>query len=322
MPSSFDYIDYSLRPAKHAERRMLAEVFARLRPFQPVEDYKYVGLGSVWFADFILFHRSLGISKMLSIERAVSAQARVEANKPFRSIEMEYKASSQVLPGLNWKDRHLVWLDYDDPIDTEMLLDARTIASNASSGSVLAISVQCHRAREDIEAEQNDDGESGLQRFESVFGRVRLGNNVMDDDLRGWRFGKLSRAIFYAEVEDALAKRNASLKPSDQLKFRPVCDFEYADGAKMTTLVGIFVSRSEVSNYDACGFGKLDFLPSTGRLVRIEVPILTPRELRHLEKQLPKKKSDPWQLGAIPAKQAERFAAFYRYFPNFVHSDP
>ena len=52
MSRSFERIDYSLRPAKHAERRMLCDVFRRLKPFGPVEDYVYVGFGSVWFSDF------------------------------------------------------------------------------------------------------------------------------------------------------------------------------------------------------------------------------------------------------------------------------
>ena len=63
MVDSFRRIDYSLRPAKHAERRMLCDVFRRLTHFQPVETYCYVGFGSVWFSDFVLFHRALGVSE-------------------------------------------------------------------------------------------------------------------------------------------------------------------------------------------------------------------------------------------------------------------
>lgn len=76
MSGSFRRIDYSLRPAKHAERRMMCDVFRRLRPFGRVEDYMYVGFGSVWFSDFSLFHRALGIRDMLSIEKERSAEQR------------------------------------------------------------------------------------------------------------------------------------------------------------------------------------------------------------------------------------------------------
>ena len=322
MSSSFDKIDYSLRPAKHAERRMLAEVFSRLRPFEPVEDYHYVGLGSVWFSDFIVFHRSLGIRKMLSIEREAQSQKRIEANKPFRSIEMRYKPSSQVLPTLNWADRHFIWLDYDDPLTTDMLRDARIVAANGRSGTVLAVSMQCQRAPEDIDAERENNGQTGLQRFTNTFGRERVSDETMADDLSGWRFGQLSRNLVYGEIEDALAKRNAALPAQEQLRFRKICEFEYADGAKMTTLVGILVSAAEMNAFTECRFSTLDFLPSQGRLVKIKVPILTLRELRHIERQLPKKLDEDWDLGSIPLAQANKYAAFYRYFPNFVHAEP
>jgi hypothetical protein len=101
MSASFRRIDYSLRPAKHAERRMLCDIFRRLRPFGRIEDYVYVGFGSVWFSDFALFHRALGIKRMISIEQAETARDRIEANKPFQ-IPVIYNQSTNVLPTLDW----------------------------------------------------------------------------------------------------------------------------------------------------------------------------------------------------------------------------
>ena len=108
--SSFRRIDYSIRPAKHAERRMLCDIFRRLRPFGRIEDYIYIGFGSVWFSDFSLFHRALGVKKMLSIEHAADAQARIEENKPF-NIPVDYRSSADVLPDLDWSSRMFLWLD-------------------------------------------------------------------------------------------------------------------------------------------------------------------------------------------------------------------
>jgi hypothetical protein len=68
MANSFRKIDYRLRPAKAVERRMMAESFLRLRPFGSVETYRYVGMGSVYFADFSLFHAVCGFETMVSIE--------------------------------------------------------------------------------------------------------------------------------------------------------------------------------------------------------------------------------------------------------------
>src|SRR5690606_4978275 len=92
MKDSFRRIDYSIRPAKYAERRMLCDIFRKLAAFEPVEHYRYVGFGSVWFADFMLFHRALGIRHMLSIEQAVGSRERFEANKPF-NLHIDFRTS-------------------------------------------------------------------------------------------------------------------------------------------------------------------------------------------------------------------------------------
>jgi hypothetical protein len=127
---------------------MLGEVFRKLRPFQPVEDYIYVGFGSVWFTDFALFHRTLGIKQMLSIERQADAKPRIDANKPFGSVTIDYRSSDAALPDLDWTKRHFIWLDYDDPLTLGMLMDARSIASRARSGTVAAFSVLWEMAGE------------------------------------------------------------------------------------------------------------------------------------------------------------------------------
>ena len=60
LSGSYNAIDYRLRPAKHAERAMLVEAAARLR-FSDLQNYRYVGFGSIYFSDFEIFHKVLGI---------------------------------------------------------------------------------------------------------------------------------------------------------------------------------------------------------------------------------------------------------------------
>lgn len=318
MTASFRRVDYSLRPSKHAERRMLGELFKRVRPFQPVEDYVYVGFGSVWFADFSLFHRALGIREMLSIERQADAKPRIDANKPFASIRIDYRSSDLALPDLDWGKRHLIWLDYDDPLTTGMLLDARTIAARAGSGTMLALSVQCQKAAEVNEAEADKGGPTAFARFVNRFGRERLGPAASETDMYGWRFGKTVRNLLSQEIEEALVARNAGLDRGQTLTFRPICSFEYEDGVKMTTLVGIFVCAAEAFQLEACHFDAVDFLPAPGGTVRIPFPKITPREARMIEQTLPWAPGATQTVGAIPPADTKDFAAFYRYWPNYA----
>lgn len=316
MSGSFHRIDYSLRPAKHAERRMLCDIFRRLRPFGSIEEYLYVGFGSVWFSDFSLFHRALGIKDMLSIEKEKAAEQRINDNRPFR-IPIDFRPSGQALPDVNWAKNVFLWLDYDDPISTDILADMRTVARCAGSGSVVAISVQCSKAPQAAQAEsdQEENAPTALQRFITAFGRERVGPEVTEEDLLSWQYGTLSRNLVLHEIEATLSRRNSA--GGDEMLFRSVSEIEYQDGAKMTTLVGVFYKASDQGKFDACEFDTLDF-SSNENPVRINVPKLTVREFKRLESQLPLAEQETLALGAIPESEAKYFAEFYRYLPKFA----
>lgn len=310
--SSFKKIDYSLRPAKHAERKMLAEIFRKVRPFAPTEEYTYIGFGSVWFSDFILFHRALGVKKMISLEKSSGSKGRIDANRPFE-IKVVYQRANVALPGLDWSTRHFIWLDYDCPINTEILSDIRIVAGRCRSGTLFAVSTQVNAAGAYEDAKQ-DSSVSAVTRFRTEFGRKRVPADLHTEQLSSWRFAKLSRSMLRSEAEDALVSRS---RDSEPLQFKVVCEIEYSDDAKMTTLVGMFVSPDDEAKFDECGFGSLDFVNGGSRVVRIDMPKLTTREIRAIEQQLPMEDHTRLELGHIPPSDARKFARIYRYFPNF-----
>jgi len=297
---------------------MLCDIFRQLRPFGRVEDYVYVGFGSVWFEDFSLFHKVLGIKEMISIEHAVASQLRIDENKPFR-IRVDYRSSKVALPDLDWSRRQFIWLDYDDPLHPDMLNDANQVALSANSGTVLTLSVQCVRSPSIDEAAKNEDktNATAAERFVQTFGQSKVPPGVGDDDLRGWPYGDLCRKIIYGEIESALATRNSSQQDTEML-FSPICDFEYMDGAKMTTITGVFYEKSDKEKFEECKFSSLDFIGDQGAPTRIHVPKLTVREFKRLESQLPLGVGQQLVLGTIPEKEAELFHRYYRYLPNFA----
>jgi hypothetical protein len=123
--------------------------------------------------------------------------------------------------------------------------------------------------------------------------------------------------MFEEMIEAALATRNMSLGQYDRIRYTPICDIEYMDGAKMKTIVGIFATERDQHLVERCGFESLDFMPHGTKSIRIEVPVLTTREIRKLETQLPKG-CNHVNVGSIPREHAEKFAKFYRYLPNFA----
>ena len=92
MSASYREVNYALRPAKSVERKMLVDVFQRLSAFDDIHNYRYIGFGSIYFSDFLLFHRTLGFTKMLSIEntRTAEEQDRIKLNRPYGFIQTEF----------------------------------------------------------------------------------------------------------------------------------------------------------------------------------------------------------------------------------------
>jgi hypothetical protein len=323
MPPSYRLVDYSIRPAKYAERRMMCDSFRRLSKFASLESYQYVGFGSVWFSDFNLFHRALGIEKMISIERMEAHRERFLFNRPFRGVDIRFGESARELPNINWRLRTITWLDYDDPLCPPILADVRTIATNIAGGSLLAVSVQCENPPL---GPPDEDGErqpvKTVDEFRSVFGPARTPIDMTSKDLVGWNVAATARNAVTTEIADALSAVNASRPDVQRLEFRQIMALEYADGAKMTTVAGVFVDKGQNSIFSSCGFDELSFYRSGNDALRIEVPKLTPREMRELESRLPMNDPAAIDPGVMPQRDAVAFARLYRYLPSFASFEP
>ena len=321
MTASYRMIDYSLRPAKFAERKMLAEALARLRVFGSLRTYRYVGFGSIWYADCVLFHRALGIEEIVSIERERDHEERFVFNKPYRGIELRMDDSAVVLPSLDWAHRTIIWLDYDDPLSPAILDDVRTVATRACPGTALIVSVQAEKI---LDKREKDEPVHVARReqFRRFFGDARTPRKLPGADLRGWRLSKSTRRIVRDEVESGLQRANEARAPGQRTKFRQFVAFEYADNAKMTTVGGVFIDAGQDAVFDSAGFEDLSFFRAGDDAVRIEVPLLTPREMRHLDQSLPCPEGKVIESGAIPGRDAKHYAALYRHLPNFAAYEP
>src|SRR5258708_27320475 len=96
---SYLKVPYDLRPAKQIERRMLIDALQRLSAAGlEIGDYQYTGFGSIFFVDFILFHKLLGLTRLLSVEHALQIEKRVHFNRPFQQIDIAMKSMADVIP--------------------------------------------------------------------------------------------------------------------------------------------------------------------------------------------------------------------------------
>ena len=140
--SSSYHVQYDVRPAKQVERRMLVDALQRLAAAGfPVADYQYTGFGAIYFVDFILFHKSLGMSKLVSLEQQTSLTSRMKFNRPFSCVEIKMVPASSEIPNLSRDAHHFVWLDYDGVLQKDFLSDIQSAITVLPAGSILLVTV-------------------------------------------------------------------------------------------------------------------------------------------------------------------------------------
>ncbi|MFN7252946.1 MAG: O-methyltransferase [Anaerobacillus sp.] len=307
--SSYENINYRIRPAKSIERKMLCDAFRRLNEFALIESYRYVGFGSTFFSDFILFHKTLGISKMVSIEQDESNKERFELNLPFKCIEWVPGVSNEVIPKLDWDHKTIVWLDYDDSLDQDKLLDVKYLIGSMVSGSMLILSCNVHYPLG-----------TRVERMKDAL-HDKMPDYLKEEDLEGWGVAKETRKIILSQIEETLMERNGIRPRGNKFKFQQLFNFNYKDNAKMLTIGGLLYEEAEEGKYLKCTFENLSFVKTSEERYLIDVPSLTYKEIRLLDTQLPSEDFSSLTLPGVKKRDIEKYAGYYRYFPNFAETE-
>jgi len=312
VPGSYEKINYQIRPAKNVERKMFAEAFRRLSEFGRLDSYRYIGLGSSYFSDFYLFHKSLGLRRMISIEQDVDNQARFRFNRPFVCIKLHFGKSNDVLPVLSWNAKTIVWLDYDGLLNSSVLTDISTFCSSAIAGSVIVVTVN---AMPDRPAEHR------IKHLTARVGADNVPQDLTHSSLADWGTAAVYQRIINNQINQRITERNGGLENSRQFVYRQLFNFRYADTAKMLSVGGVIYERRQQAAFDRCAFEKLfDFVKTGSDAYLIEAPNLTLREIHHLDSQLPNK-TQRLRARSIPTSDIEKYARVYRYFPRFAEAE-
>lgn len=314
-------INYSVRPAKSIERKMMKDIFARLFVFEELAEYQYIGFGSKYFTDFILFHRALGFRNMISIECDSRNTQRYEFNKPYEFIQMHFGYSYDVIPKLSYKSRSIIWLDYDYAFNQEMLSDLIFLVENLSSGSMLNLSFSSEVPNfEDLKRNYPHISKNYYKRyFENIFGDIGI-----DLDDRGWnknhRFTNFLNQKIYSRLLAAIDVRNSDLQNSEKFNLEQIFYFSYADGIPMTTIGWIVFKENERHKFDSLNLNKFNYYAS-----QVDQPYiigncpLTMKEIHLLMSKMPLNQTDdlPIDSSIIPETMQRDFAQNYQYFPSF-----
>jgi len=264
---SFEYVNYMLRPKKQIERKIIIEILQELKKEIPLSKYLYIGFGSIYYYDFILFHKMLNMNKLLSIDDK-STIKRFEFNRPYDFISFENKISTDFLSEYDWKQNSLLWLDYDDELKGIVLSDIKIIAKNCKKKDFLIITLNAYCEKYGNKRKQ------ARENFYREFG------TYVSQERKDKKY--YAPKNFPLLLQDVIMKYLMTMSEYRNIRFYKLFSFRYQDRSPMFTIGGIFDDNEELWNKD---WGN-KFISTTEEVKDINVPILTYCEKFHIDSHI------------------------------------
>ncbi len=204
MSPSFTAVNYSLRPSKTIQRALVFEGLRKIQEYIGWKNAVYVGFGSIWFTDFLMAHKNLRISKMISMEASSIGYKRAEFNRPYSFVRLEAGLSFDVLPRLFDEESlrrrpWIIWLDYDKELGEDEIDEIRGAVDKAPDNSALLVT---------FDASGKRYGENRLQqaeRLKQLFG-VLAPTRIERADNRDLAFGELMATLTSEMILSAATK--------------------------------------------------------------------------------------------------------------------
>ncbi|MBV9794284.1 MAG: hypothetical protein JO016_10125 [Actinobacteria bacterium] len=274
--SSTNIVNFSLRQNKSIERAIAFDCINLVMNQLGIVGAVYVGFGSVWFEDFVLAHRFLGIETMVSIERDPVIFKRAIFNRPYRTVEILDGDSSGVIPSLLQRPElagrpWVVWLDHDRVVNEDRLDELVDLISAIPPNSFLLITFSAQPGKYGSVQERPD-------RIRNLFGDAAPEPlNARDCKEEA----DLARILAKATEDLLLSKAIQTARPG---AFVPAVNLTYKDSVPMVTVGGVLPSAE---NYDSVEslVANPDWPGRVGRM--IDAPPLTPKEVMALQSMLP-----------------------------------
>jgi hypothetical protein len=309
---SFEKFNYLLRPSKQVERKLIVEALHVLRTVgYDVPSYTYLGFGSVYYADFVLFHKYLFIDDMVCAEIEPIPE-RMDFNKPYDFIKLYMEPIENVLPDVPREKRLLAWLDYDVILSPGVLRDLEILVGVVRPGSIVMVTVDAEARLPDKTLDKRTWGPDRRRLLVEHYQQFRdvLGRDIQESDVSAETIPQLIIDILRAAFERATSRRA-------DVRHWQLFNFTYADGARMVTLGGVIDDEAAEGRLKGSGiFGK-PFITRDRIPVEISVPPITSREKQWLDQNPESDVERPFEMddGAI-----EAFYRYRRYYPMYVET--
>lgn len=316
---SYERVPYPIRPSKQVERKLFVEVLQRLADYGiSVRDAIYVGLGSVFYVDFLLFHKYLYIDHMVCSENS-GDDDRMKFNLPYKFIDLRLSDISTLIPDIEEGRHYIIWLDFDQPLDRPMLDTIGGFVRRLSSGSIFIVTVDAqHRVDEEVMLERGYT----LRAYEDYVCREMnrelgryIGRRVARSDLSQNELPRVLVRAIEGKIQEVFSRRTA-------MEFLRIFNFKYADGAQMFTYGGIVCNLSLKNGLSQVDWTHWDGVEIGREPRNITVPPLTHKEKQWLDAHMRKKDRKVSRQMPFELKDSARdaYLRYYRHYPTYADS--
>ena len=286
-----------------------------MAPFFGISDYQYWGMGSVWFSDFILAHKTLNISKMISMEKSQEYVPRMEFNKPYSCIDILKGESSAILPRLlrDNDSRLIVWLDYDGNLSKSVLQDLTVLTESVPNGSILLVTVNA--VRKNLADTESPSSKEILKTLRSLLGDS-VPNPLALSQLTQKNLPSLLALVLFNHL-----KRSTRISGRIE-RFIPLFNIAYKDDAQMMTVGGMIADELADKLLAQSGFEDYEYKSNEEQLV-INIPHITLKEKLALDNLLPIEETLTADLVEetysfrLNDAQLRDFQKYYLHYPTF-----
>lgn len=322
MPSKQPF--YNLRPNKAIDRSLFIQTLIGLNNVFSISEYSYTGFGSYLFDDFKLVHDTLGISKMVSLERNEEDYNRAKFNKPYHCIEVINTTSSDYLSDLVIEDdtHGIYWLDYTNPAELgTQIADYATLLNIANANDIIRITLNA--SPEALGSCQNPDllQEVRLEKLKERVPDKYLFPGISTEDVITKNYPVTLLRILKAVAMELLIDS----PPHSPYFFMPLFSCVYADGQQMLTFTGIVLDSHEIEmkiKEALSQFPHNNF--KWDKPCFIQIPHLTIREVTEINKYLPDDNTQQILIEKFPfifsekeKEVVESYISYYKYYPSY-----
>lgn len=310
MMNSYDTVNYKIRPQKQIERGLISQLVNTFSNFIG-KRINYIGMGSLYFADFVFFNKNCTIDKMISIEKMmdngeynIQKEKRFNFNKPLSEIELIPKSVSEAIEDLPLSDNNFVWLDYDGQIEPYMINDLNEIIKKTLATSLIAITYNSG-----IASRYKSKQEIYIEKCEKEYRDFRTQDDTKKFDKDN--YSELALEICEHYLMTKLQDYNNFYKR--KMKFEKISNIKYQDGAKMNTIIWVLVDEAQLDS--GLLIEKLRQCEISGD-VNLTMQVLTLYEKQCLDRCNEKDKVNLIKQMGIDQSTVDKYYKYSKYIPE------